>query len=423
MRLLIRKAKIVAPGSKYHLKERDLLVEDGIIQSIKAKIEPKGKTEIIEAKGIYLSAGWMDIGARSGDPGYEHQEDLQSLRAAASTGGFTRLAVLPNTNPAIQSKSEVNYITSQNGRSLVDIHPLGAASVGCEGKDIAELYDMHSEGAIGFTDGNESIQHAGLMMRALLYAKAFSGVVLNHPLDKSISPNAQMNEGVVSTALGMRGFPALSEHLMLERDLELLDHTDSKLHVLNISSAGSLERVERAKRAGANVSSSVPAINLLFNEEAMQGFNASAKVLPVLRTESDRNALLKGLKDSTIDVVSSNHQPIEVEEKNVEFPRAAFGAIGLETCYPVVQTACKGKLSATKVFEIFAMRPRAIFNLAVPQITEGEQAEFTLFTCTDNWTLGLGHLRSKSRNTPFLGQKFTGKVMGTVHNGQYHFNG
>ena len=266
-------------------------------------------------------------------------------------------------------------------------------------------------------------QHAGLMLRALLYVKAFSGVVLNHPLDETIAPGAQMNEGSVSTSLGLRGFPALSEHLMLERDLELLKHTESSLHALNISSRGSLERIERAKQTGASVSSSVPAMNLLLTDSALQDFNGLCKGKPVLRSEEDRKALLKGLRSGSIDVVSSNHQPLEVEAKNVEFPRASFGAIGLETCYAVVQTAYKGKLSASKVQEIFARRPREIFNMAMPEIIEGAHAELTLFNCAESWTLGAGHLRSKSRNTPFVGRTFVGRVLGTVHNDAYYFNG
>lgn len=423
MRLLIKKARIIAPGSKHNGKERDLLIENGTIEAIRAKIDQPKKVETIVANGAYLSAGWMDVGAKGGDPGFEHREDLDSLRAAASVGGFTRLAMLPNTNPTIHSKSEVKYLTRNNSTGLVDIHPLGALSVNCKGADIAELMDMHTEGAIGFTDGDHSIQHAGLMMRALLYVKAFDGLVINHPLDESIAPGAQINEGAVSTALGMRGFPELSEHLMLERDLELLRHTDSKLHALNISSQGSLSRIKAAKAAGLKVTSSVPALNLILSESAMENFNVMTKVLPVLRTEQDRQALLKGLKSGDIDIVSSNHRPLEVELKDLEFPRAEFGALGLETCYPTVQTAFKGKLQAKKVAEIFAYRPRQMFNMPIPEIAEGSPAEFTIFNCDEQWTLGSGHLRSKSRNTPFLGTEFTGKVLGTVHNDQYFFHG
>ncbi|NNE29668.1 MAG: dihydroorotase [Saprospiraceae bacterium] len=421
MQLLIRKATIVSPGSKHHNKERDILIKNGSIQEIKARITPKGKVEVFEAKGAFVSPGWMDVGAMSGDPGFEYREDLNSLKAAASVGGFTRLAVLPNTDPVIDSKSEVSYLMTQNGKSLVDIHPIGAASVHCEGKDIAEYYDMHSEGAIGFSDGEKPVQHSGLMMRALLYAKSFGGVVLNSPHDASIAPGGQMHEGKVSTSMGLTGLPDLAEHLMLERDLELLRHTESRLHVLNISSKGSLRRIRQAKKSGLDVSASVPALNLLLIDKAVEGFDVMTKVTPPLREEGDRKALLKGLKDGTLDLVSSNHRPLEVEAKNVEFPRAEFGSIGLESCYPVVQTAFEGGLDPEDVFEIFCQRPRNIFGLSVPEIAQGEPAELTIFNCQEEWTLGAGHLLSKSQNTPLIGHSFLGKVLGTIHNGEHFF--
>jgi len=418
--LLIKKATIVAPQSKHHLKTRDILIEDGKISAIKAKIDSVRNIEIIDAGGSFASIGWMDVGARSGDPGYEHREDLNSLKSAAAAGGFTAIATLPNTNPPVHSKSEVNYLTAANGKSLVDIFPLGAISIQCKGEEITELYDMHEHGAVGFTDGN-ALQHAGLLQRALLYVKSFDGLVMNHPNDSTLSKDGQMHEGNVSSSLGMKGIPDISETLMLQRDLTLLSYTESKLHVSNISSAESLKLVTAAKKAGQAVTCSVPAINLALNDEALNDYDVQVKVLPVLRKEKDRKALLKGIKNQQISFVSSNHQPLEREAKAVEFPRAEFGAIGLESCFATVNTALEGNLDATEVQQLFAVSPRTVLGIEIPTLEVGAEANITLFNLDEEWTFGPGHIRSKSQNTPFLGTKFKGRALGTVLRKAYHF--
>ena len=391
-----------------------------MIDSIKAKIEAPRSAEIVNANGAFLSAGWMDIGARSGDPGYEHREDLESLKSAGAAGGFTAIATLPNTNPPVHSKSEVNYLSADNGKSLVDIFPLGAISVGCEGKEITELYDMHEHGAVAFTDGH-GIQHAGLLQRALLYVKSFDGLIFNQPLDDTLAKDGLMHEGKVSTSLGMRGIPEISETLMVQRDLSLLNYTDSRLHLSNISSGESVKAINAAQKAGHKVSCSVPAMNLLLNEEAMQNFDVQAKVKPVLRSEKDRKALIKAVKNGVIAFVSSNHQPLEQEAKAVEFPRASFGAIGLETCFAVVNTAMEGDLTAEDIYRLFVENPRKLLKIDLPQLEEGSEANLTLFSTDEVWNFGPGHIRSKSQNTPFKGSSFTGKALGTVLRDKYHF--
>ena len=346
--LLIKNATILAPETTYHGKKRDLLIKKGQIVSIRAKIEePRIKT--LEAKGTYVSPGWMDLGVHVGDPGYEYREDLQSVTRAAAAGGFTAIAAQPNTHPAIHSKSEVLYLKKSMEDAIVDLYPLGAISQNCEGKDITEIYDMQQAGAIAFTDGKKAVQNGGLMMRALQYVKAIDGIIINPVYDESIAGKGQIHEGEMSTALGMKGIPALAEELMLQRDIYLLDYTESRLHVANVSTAGAVALIAEAKRKGMRITASVPAMNLAMSHEVLADFNTNYKVLPPLREATDIEALVKGLKSGTIDFIVSNHLPLEGEAKNLEFPYAQFGAIGLETLFPLLNTYLAGHLQPRRI--------------------------------------------------------------------------
>ncbi|MEM8906536.1 MAG: dihydroorotase, partial [Bacteroidota bacterium] len=266
--LLIKNATIVHPDSKLNGKKRDLLIAEGKIVHIKTKIEAPN-AEILEAKGVCVSVGWLDLGVQVGDPGFEHRETLASASAAAAAGGFTAIACQPNAHPVVHSKSEVLYLRRHAAQELVDFYPIGAISQNCEGIDITEMYDMSEAGAIAFSDGQKPVQHAGLLMRALQYVKAFDGLIINHPHDKSLAPAGQMHEGTVSTSLGMRGFPTIAEELMLQRDLYLLEYTDSRLHAANISTAGAVAQLRKAKARGLALSSSVAVMNLIADDTAL----------------------------------------------------------------------------------------------------------------------------------------------------------
>ncbi len=416
--LLIKNAKILSPGSSHHGKKRDLSIDrKGRIQSIRAKLEDS-RAKVLEAKGAYVSPGWMDVGVQVGDPGFEHREDLQSVAAAAAAGGFTAIAAQPNTEPAIHSKSEVLYLSKSMADNLIDLYPLGAVSQACAGVDITEIYDMHQAGAIAFSDGQKSIQNGGLMMRALQYVKAINGVVINAPHDESIAGGGQIHEGRMSTALGMKGLPALAEELMLQRDLYLLAYTDSRLHVSNVSTAGAVALIREAKQKGLRVTASVAAMNLALTDEVLEGFETNYKVLPPLRGKSDVAALKRGLQDGTIDFISSNHTPLEGEAKKLEFPYAQFGVLGLQTLFPLVNTHLGDRFKAEDWARLLAIRPREAFGLPVPEIREKEMANLTIFSTEEDWTLEASAIRSKSRNTPFIGQGFTGRVLGVVNKGQ-----
>lgn len=415
--LLLKNATIVDPGSKLNGKRRDILIQGGKIHSIKTKIESaKGSTW--DLAGACVSIGWMDIATQVGDPGLEHREDLDSAMAAAAKGGYTAIACLPNTIPAVQSKSEVNYILKNTSGTLVEVLPLGAVSKDCAGKDITEIYDMHHSGAAAFTDGQHTIQDSGLMMRALQYVKAFGGLIMNHPSDATIAGTGQMHEGMISTSLGMKGIAAVAEELMVQRDLYLAEYTEARLHVLNISTARSVDLIKRAMSKGLEVSASVPALNLIYNDDILTGFDVNYKVLPPLRSEQDIKALHKALKNGTIQMITSNHVPLDTESKDLEFPYADFGIISLETTFALLHThLVDSVLSLEELIEILAYNPRKVLQKTIPEIAEGEKANLTVFDPRKTWRYHESDILSKSRNTPFIGTEFSGKVLGVLNNG------
>ena len=415
--LLIKNATIIDTNSKHHRKRRDLLIRNGKIESIRAKIDAP-KVKILDASGGFVSIGWLDVGVQGSDPGYEHREDLETVSNAAAAGGYTGIACFPNTLPTIHSKSEVLYLKNNSINNLVDLYPIGAISHNCEGKDLTEMYDMHSSGAVAFSDGRYSIQNSGMMMRALQYVKAFGGTVMNHPHDEGISDKGQMHEGRISTSLGMKGIPRLSEEIQLQRDIYLVEYVDSKLHACNISSAISENLVRAAKQKGLNITASVPLLNLIFTDEVLTDFNTQFKVFPPLRENSDIAVLRKGLKDGTIDIITSNHRPIEEEGKNLEFLYASFGALGLQTTYPLYNTYLTDLINEEGFVDKVAVQPRQLFNLSIPQIAEGEVANLTIFHPGVEWTFAQKDILSKSKNSPIIGIELKGKVLGVVNNGK-----
>lgn len=415
--ILIKNVTIIDARSKHHRKKRDLLIRNGKIESIKSKIDAP-KVKVLQAAGAMVSIGWLDVGVQTGDPGYEHREDLQTVSAAAAAGGYTGIACLPNTSPAIQSKSEVLYLKNNSRNNLVDFFPIGAVSQNCEGGDITEMYDMHHAGAVAFSDGKKSIQDSGLMKRALEYVKAFDGLIINHPHDKSIACNGQINEGVISTSLGMKGISSLSEELMVQRDIYLAEYSNSKLHVANISSETSETLISTAKQNGLNVTSSVSILNLIFSDNEMMDFNTQFKVIPPLRTAKDVKALRKGLKNGTIDIITSNHTPIEEEGKKLEFLNADFGALGLQTTYALYNTHLTRVIKVEKFIDKIAHQPRQILKLDLPKIEEGATANLTIFDPNKKWTFSKKDILSKSKNSPIIGMELKGKVLGVVNNGK-----
>lgn len=414
MDILIKKARIVDPNSSLNGKQTDIYISKGKIEKTGRNLDA-GKAKVIDVKGLHVSPGWLDIGVQTGDPGLEHREDLNTVTKAATAGGFTAIACYPNTLPVMDSKSGIYYL-QQNSRDLiVDCLPIGAVSEGCEGKDITEMIDMQRAGAYAFSDGKKSIQHAGLLLRALLYVKAFDGLVMNHPHDKTLAAGGQINEGEVSTSLGMRGIPAIAEDIIVQRDIELTAYADSRLHISNISTATAVEKIRKAKSLGVKITASVAAINLLLEDRALSDFDSNLKVLPPLRSQKDIVALKKGLKDGTIDFICSNHIPLEEEAKKLEFPYAEFGAIGLETAFSVAYTALKDDLSLEEIITKFSTNSRTILNLPSLKIEAEEPVNMTLFLPEQEWEVSGKNIFSRSRNTPFIGTKLHGRVLGIIN--------
>ncbi len=411
--LLIKNATIVDKHASFNGQKRDILIDKGIIKKIGTKLtEPKA--QLIVSKDLYVSIGWLDIGVQTGEPGFEHREDFQTLSNAAAAGGYTGLACFPNTLPTIQSKSEILFLKNQS--TLVDFFPIGALSQDCKGKDLAELYDMASVGSLAFSDGLHSIQSSGLMKRGLEYVKGINGLIVNHPHDKELAEGGQLHEGTVSTSLGMKGLPNLAEEIMLKRDLDLLAYTDSRLHVHNISTAGAVQLVKTAKQKGLKVTASVAAVNLIFDHHALENFDTNFKILPPLRTPKDVKALIKGLKEGIIDCISSSHIPLEKEAKELEFLYADFGMIGLETTFALLHSHLAKNLTLEVLIDKLTYASRKILQIAPPQIKEDTIANLTLFDPNLEWTFTKKHIHSKSKNTPFVDTSFTGNVLGVINN-------
>ena len=411
MNLLIKSATVIDPNSSFHQKIVDILVEDGYITLIAPKVN--AKAEIIDGTGKFVSPGFFDLNCNIGELGLETKEDLQSGTKAAAAGGFTGIALMPNTQPPVHSKAEVEYLLNRAKNNLVDVYPLGTISHKRDGKDMAEMYDMFLSGAKAFTDGNRPVQDAGLMERSLLYTKGFGALIMSYPEDTAIAGKAKVHEGEMSTLLGMKGIPSLAEELMIARDLYLAEYTESKIHFSTISTTRSVELIRDAKKKGLKVTCDVAAHHLLLTDEALAGFDSQYKVKPPLRTQSDVDALIAGLKDGIIDAIVTQHTPHEVEFKDVEFEVAEYGNIALQTAF---STALKAGLDLNLIVQKMAVKPREILNVEASIIIEGKKANLALLDPNVEWQYTTQNNQSKSYNSPFIGQNLKGKVVLVCNN-------
>jgi len=421
MKVLIKQARIFSPHSPYNGQIKDILITGGIITGINNAISEKAD-QVIEQPGLCVSIGWMDIFANFGDPGYEYKETLETGAKAAAAGGFTDVMVLPNTLPVVHSKSQVEYIVQKSRSLAVNIHPIGAVTKNAEGKDLAEMYDMHQSGAVAFGDGLNSIQSAGLLLKALQYVKSFDGTIIQIPEDKSIGANGLINEGIISTQLGLPGKPTIAEEILIARDIKLARYADSRLHFTGVSSAKSLEYIKRAKDGGINVSCSVTPYHLYFTDTDLQEYDTNLKVNPPLRTGMDRQALLKAVAEGTVDCIASHHFPQNWDGKTCEFEYAKEGMIGLESLFAVLNTVCSEQPSLEKIIEMLSVNPRKIFGVTLPEIKEAAAACLTLFNADEEYIFDTKMIKSKSKNSPFVGKKLKGKVIGIINKGKVELN-
>ncbi|QRR02207.1 dihydroorotase [Dyadobacter sandarakinus] len=425
MKLLIRSVRITDAASPYDGQIKDLLIEDGLIRQIGENLEA-GEAQVLQASGLHASAGWVDMRVASRDPGFEHKEDLNSVRKAAARGGFTEIVLLPNSEPVVHSKDTLNYIRQAGRGGLVNLHVAAAVTRKAQGVDFTEMIDLHEAGAIAFTDGEHSVQNADLLLKTIQYLQPLDALLMNRPEDHQLTLYGQMHEGVASTLTGMKGLPSLAEEMMLTRDLKLLEYALEKspynsgnpvLHVSLISTKEAVALIREAKQKGLPVSCDIAAHQLAFRDNDLLGFDTNLKVNPPFRAEEDFAALLGGLADGTIDAIVSDHSPHDEESKNLEFDQADFGITGLETAFAVANMYAG--LGAGALVEKFTAGPRRILRLKPNVIEVGAPAHLTFFDPDAMWTFD--KTLSKSKNTPFLGKVMKGKVVGVANNGKFEW--
>lgn len=414
MDVLLKNALIRDPNSPANESRLNIFIKEGVIHSLNYNGELPAGVKVLE--NLTVTPGWFDVGVLSGEPGFEHREDLNSICRAAAAGGFTGIAVFPDTFPVVQSKSEILFIKNKTFENLVDVHPLGALSADLAGKDLSEMMEMHQFGALGYTDGHRPIKNAGLLERAMTYVQSFDGLIMNKPHEHNLSHDAEVHEGKISTSIGLKGIPRLAEELMVSRDIAIAEYTGGRLHLHGISTYTSVQLIEEAKKRGIRITASVPVMNLVFDDQKLASFDSGYKVLPPLREQKDKEALLKGLKSGAIDFIQSYHVPLEIEEKKLEFQYAGFGAANIEVVYPLIKTNLGDVVTEGELVEWLAIRPRQVLNLPVPVIREGEKANLTLLDPKNRWILQKSDLKSKAYNNPFLGQEFQGRVVGAINN-------
>lgn len=413
MNLIIREATIIDSKSPFHNQKVDVKINSGIIEKIGTTIPNETGFEEIKLENLHLSQGWFDSSVSFGEPGYEDRETIANGLNVAAKSGFTAVALQPNSFPIIDNQAQINFVKNKAKGCATELFPIGAFTKESDGKDMAELFDMKNAGAVAFGDYNKNIDNANLLKIGLQYVQDFDGLIIAYSQEASIKGNGVVNEGIVSTRLGLKGIPNLAEELQIARNLFLLEYTGGKIHIPTISTAKSVELIRNAKAKGLNVTCSVAVHHLVLTDEKLEGFDTRYKVTPPLRTEEDRKALLEGIHDNTIDTITSDHNPIDIEHKKMEFDGAKNGTIGLESAFGALLNV----LSLEKIIEkLTAGKNR--FGIESSSVKEGEKANITLFNPNVNWTFEKSNILSKSKNSAFLGATMKGKVYGIYNQGK-----
>lgn len=413
MKILIQSATLLNEASPFHNKKKNVLIQNGRIAEIGDKKYSADK--VIDAPGMFLTPGWFDLGTYVGDPGYEHKEDITSVMKTAAAGGFTGLAVLPNTQPSVQSKNEVSYLTSDNDNRLVQIHAMASVTRNNKGEDLTEMIDLHEAGAIAFTDGLKPVWHTDIFLKALQYLQKFDGLLIDHSEDIWLNMFGQMNEGLNSTQLGLKGMPRIAEELPVSRNIELLQYAGGRLHFSRLSTPRSIALVKAAKARGLSVTCDIASYQPLLDDSMLQSFDTNYKVNPPLREKADATALIKGLKDGTIDILCSGHLPQDAESKNLEFDLADVGIINLQT-FASNLVALSSWVPLRDLIEKVTTAPRTLLGLEAAVIDVDQPANLTLLDPKCEWTLNDKTNFSKARNSPWFGTPVTGKARAVFNN-------
>lgn len=411
MRLLLKHATLIDKNNSFNNKTVDIEITDGILSAIDTSIHPKEGYQIIEKDNLHVSRGWIDTSVVFGEPGFETTETIQNGLTVAAKSGFTDVLVHSNTNPAIDNQAVIHLIQNKAQDQATQLHVVGCMTKNSEGVDLAELFDMKNAGAVAFGDYKKPTTNANLLKIALQYTQDFDGTVFAFPMNKDIKGKGFVNEGIISTRLGMKGIPSLAEELDLERNLSLLAYTNGKMHVPMISTQKSVALIKEAKAKGLQVTCGVSVNNLVLTEEELVDFNSNTRVMPPLRTETDRQALLAGILDGTIDVITSDHCPVNIENKRLEYDLADYGSVGLESAFGALQTV----LPLENIIEKLTNGFQFIEN---SKIEVGQKAKLTLFNPATEWTFEPKNMLSFSKNAIMLGKKMKGEVYGIVNGKQ-----
>lgn len=417
MNIIIKNARIIDPFGAYNQQIKSIKISNGIINEIADDIAVSDNDFLVDIPNLHISYGWIDSSVSFGEPGYEERETIAHGLEVAAKSGFTHICLNPNTDPVIDNQAGVNLVLSKASGQTSTLLPIGALTKNSEGIDMAEMFDMKNAGAVAFGDYKKSMENANLLKISLQYTQNFNARVIAYASDKNIKGKGVVNEGVVSTRLGLKGIPDLAEEIVVARNLYLLEYTGGKMHIPTISTQKSIELIKAAKAKGLDVTCSVAVHHLVLTDEQLDNFDTRYKVAPPLKDEATRQALINAVLDDTIDCITTDHQPWDIEHKKLEFDLAKDGTIGLESAFGALQNVLPLDVIIKKLLGAYT-----IFTDIIPEITVDRTANLTLFNPDTAYTFTVDNILSKSKNSAFLRQQMKGKVSGIINNNKLIIN-